>query len=593
MLSEDADQRAILADWARRLLITAPPGSGKTVTAILLAARDVDHTIVGPTQRVLILTFSLEARAQLEAYAKDLLSPEQRTQVEITNYHAWFWSKVRQFRSSLGLPHELELTTRQQHDDYVLRAMGRAGVAIDGNLVRDYGLVLEHAVDGCRPDRLPDPLPDADAVADELTRTHREGHLHYDDLAFYMWRLADESQTLRCLWRHKYPVIVLDEYQDSSAIQARIVERIAGDTGRVYAFADPLQMIYGWRDASPQRVDDFRARGVSHHTLKTLHRYRHRPALRAWMEGVREILLANGGTCPSPPDEVTVVGYDRTRKVRGEPYDIASRDLWQLDAAISEAFKDPQIRSIAVLHRKHTHLERVERHLSQHFFCKRVRTARDTAEWAREWVETYPIATSDQLKMEQLLQVALRVAPRNEDLHALRDRVYVQGIQVNRLGTRRRNLGTALNEALPLWTDLAGACASARAVARIAAAHEDEKLVAGDAAHVVRGVLRARDSLDDAAARELILNRLVQLRFTAEAHDPRGLYLLTCHEAKGKEFDMVILPYVSATIFNDADAESRQILYVSLTRTRHRLFVRVAEGDIPVHCQAMGLVPMS
>jgi superfamily I DNA/RNA helicase len=591
MLSEDPDQQATLADGAQRLLITAPPGSGKTVTAILLAARDIDNAVVGPTQRVLILTFSLEARAQLEAYAKDLLSPEQRARVAITNYHAWFWTKVRQFRSSLGLPLDTELTTRQQHHDDVMSAMVRAGVHIDEDLVDDYGLTLEHAVDGCRPTRLPEPLPDGDAVADEIRRTHRQGHLHYDDLAFYMWRLTSESATLRHLWRHKYPVVILDEYQDSSAMQAKIVERVAGGTGRVYAFADPLQMIYGWRDASPQRVDEFASRGASSHNLRTLHRYRHRPALRAWMEGVRDILLANGGTCPAPPSEVTVVGYDPKRKVRGEPYDIASRDLWQLDAAISNAFKDPEVRSIAVLHRKHAHLDRVERHLSQHFFCKRIRTARDTAEWAREWIDTYPTATSDQLKMEQLMKVALRIAPRNDDLQALLSRIDVQGIRVDRLGERRRNLAIALNDTLPLWADLAGACAAARAVSRIAAAHEDAKLVAGDAAHVVRSTLRVRDGLDDIAAREAILNRLAQLRFTAEAREPRGLYLLTCHEAKGKEFDMVILPYVSETIFKDSDTESKQILYVSLTRARHRLLVRVAEGDIPASCQAMGLTP--
>ncbi len=309
------------------------------------------------------------------------------------------------------------------------------------------------------------------------------------------------------------------------------------------------------------------------------------------MEGVRDILLANGGTCPAPPGEVTVIGYDPTRKVRGEPYDIASRDLWQLDAAISDAFKDPEVRSIAVLHRKHSHLERVERHLSQHFFCKRIRTARDTAEWAREWIDTYPTATSDQLKMEQLMRVALRIAPRNDDLQALLPRIDVQGIRVDRLGERRRNLAVALNDTLPLWADLAGACAAARTVSRIAAAHEDAKLVAGDAAHIVRTTLRVRDGLDDLATRGAILNRLAQLRFTAEAREPRGLYLLTCHEAKGKEFDMVILPYVSETIFKDSDTESKQVLYVSLTRARHRLLVRVAEGDIPSSCQAMGLSP--
>lgn len=106
---------------------------------------------------------------------------------------------------------------------------------------------------------------------------------------------------------------------------------------------------------------------------------------------------------------------------------------------------------------------------------------------------------------------------------------------------------------------------------------------------MVRTTLRVHNGLDDIAARDSVLNRLTHLRFTAEAREPRGLYLLTCHEAKGKGFDVVILPYVSATIFNDADTESKQVLYVSLTRTKYRLLVRVAQGDVPASCRAMGL----
>jgi DNA helicase IV len=52
---------------------------------------------------------------------------------------------------------------------------------------------------------------------------------------------------------------------------------------------------------------------------------------------------------------------------------------------------------------------------------------------------------------------------------------------------------------------------------------------------------------------------------------------------------MVILPYVSSMIFSDGEQESRQVLYVSLTRARHRLLVRVAEGLAPEDCKAMSL----
>lgn len=594
MLSEDSEQDAVLGDESLRLLITAPPGSGKTLTALRLAARDIDAGCVTPTQRVLLLTFSLQARAQLEAYAARLLTPQQMALLEITNYHAWFWQKVRQFRSSLGLQIELELSTESQHREDVLAAMIKVGAAGVGakwdDDARDYGVGLEHEVEGCRPDRLEAPLPEVDQVGEELRQVHRRGRLHYDDLAYYMWRLVDESETLRRIWRHKYPVIVLDEYQDASAMQAKIVERIAGPESRLYAFADPLQMIYGWRDASPKRIEDFEARGASIHVLKTLHRYRDRPELRRWMEGVRDILLSGDGSCPSRPKDVGVMIYDPSERIRGEPYDIASRTLYKLDDPISRCFKEPSINSIAVLLRKHSHLLQVERHLTKRFFCKRLRTARETSEWIREWLEAYPKATSAQLKMEKLMELARRVAPRNEDLEALEKRIDVNGIRTTGLRARRKALAVALNEAAENWTDLVGACAAAQRVARIAVNHEeDERLIAQDAAYVVRTGLRLPSSLDDQEAKKRVFSRLSQMRFTTEGRRPRGLYLLTCHEAKGREFDMVILPYVSDQIFPDDDEEQRQLLYVALTRARQRLLIRTAAGELPKHCEAMGL----
>jgi hypothetical protein len=48
--------------------------------------------------------------------------------------------------------------------------------------------------------------------------------------------------------------------------------------------------------------------------------------------------------------------------------------------------------------------------------------------------------------------------------------------------------------------------------------------VAGDVAYVVRNALRAPNGVSDAEAKERILARLNQLRFTTEARDPHGLY---------------------------------------------------------------------
>ena len=339
---DDADQEAVLADDSPRLLVTAPPGSGKTHTAIRLVARDLANGRVGPTQRALVMTFSRQARAQLTRYGHMVFTGDAARRVEITNYHQWFWSKIWTFRSSLGLPAELALSTQAEQREDVEAAMLFAGLTqatIDSHW-EDYARAAEFSVPGARPPRLQEPLDRGHEVAAHLAERHRRlGRIHYDDMAYYTWRLVDESQTLRRIWAHKYPVMVLDEYQDASPLQALISDRLAAAGTRLYAFADPLQMIYGFRDASPDRIPEFRSRGASCHELRTLHRYRHQPALQRWMEGVRDVLLNDVPTCPPPPSEVTVLRYapDRDNKIRNEPYDTYSRDLWRIDDHVAHA----------------------------------------------------------------------------------------------------------------------------------------------------------------------------------------------------------------------------------------------------------------
>lgn len=186
-----------------------------------------------------------------------------------------------------------------------------------------------------------------------------------------------------------------------------------------------------------------------------------------------------------------------------------------------------------------------------HFYFKRLRTGEETADWAREWMDRHAAAAASlELRADHLLEVASRVAPRNEDIADFRKRLTVDGIRAERLRGAKKILAVRINATLQQCDTLAGAIRAGAQVAALTAAHESSRLVASDAAYVVRRVFAVHPGMNDADARERVLARIIQLRHTADDDARRGLYLLTCHQSKGKEFDVVVLPYLSSTIFD-------------------------------------------
>ena len=70
-------------------------------------------------------------------------------------------------------------------------------------------------------------------------------------------RLAEEVPEVGLIEREKYRVVLLDEYQDTSVAQRRMLAGLYGGGHAVTAVGDPCQSIYGWRGASPSNIDRF------------------------------------------------------------------------------------------------------------------------------------------------------------------------------------------------------------------------------------------------------------------------------------------------------------------------------------------------
>ncbi len=90
------------------------------------------------------------------------------------------------------------------------------------------------------------------------------GLMDFSDQISLGARLAEEQPEVGALERQRFRVVLLDEYQDTSVAQARMLAHLFSgpddDPGRghaVTAVGDPNQAIYGWRGASVSNILDF------------------------------------------------------------------------------------------------------------------------------------------------------------------------------------------------------------------------------------------------------------------------------------------------------------------------------------------------
>lgn len=156
-----------------------------------------------------------------------------------------------------GLLLEADLDPRQHPVGDVLREISRARVARS----------LGHAT-GARGVA-------ADLLSAYEARLERGGLVDFDDLLTRAVALLGVDGDPRTRWRGRFDHVLVDEAQDLTPLQWRLVEALAGpDAAALFVVGDPDQSIYGWRGAAPDTLSDLAraAPDAELHLLPSNHR---------------------------------------------------------------------------------------------------------------------------------------------------------------------------------------------------------------------------------------------------------------------------------------------------------------------------------
>lgn len=249
------------------LLVIAGAGSGKTRTLVFRLAFLASQGVA--PESILLLTFTRKAAQEMLFRAERLLG-RPLSGTSGGTFHSFAYAVLRRNAAALGHPSGFTLLDRADSEGIFAEAkqtlaLGKADRAFPkkstlAELVtkaRNKELPLSRIVES-EAFHLASYVDDLEALAVEYER-YKRSHalLDYDDLLFGLERLLEENpEVLRALQaRHRF--VMVDEYQDTNRVQARLVQKLAGESGNVMAVGDDAQSIYAFRGANVANILEF------------------------------------------------------------------------------------------------------------------------------------------------------------------------------------------------------------------------------------------------------------------------------------------------------------------------------------------------
>jgi ATP-dependent DNA helicase Rep len=231
-------------------LVLAGAGSGKT--------RVITHKIVRliqaglPAARIAAITFTNKAAAEMRERAKSL-SGRDAQEVLICTFHALGVRMLRQDGAVLGLkPHFSILDS-----DDVTGLLKDAGGTTDAATARQWqwaiSLWKNQGLNAAQAQAA--AADDNERVTARIMARYEERltayqSVDFDDLIGLPLKLLQQHPPVREKWQAALGHVLVDEYQDTNAIQYELLKLLVGARGRFTAVGDDDQSIYGWRGAT-------------------------------------------------------------------------------------------------------------------------------------------------------------------------------------------------------------------------------------------------------------------------------------------------------------------------------------------------------
>jgi DNA helicase-2/ATP-dependent DNA helicase PcrA len=256
----DAQREAVTAPLTP-VLVLAGAGSGKTRVLTHRIAWLVTATGLSP-HSILAVTFTNKAAAQMRARVEALLGISGSA-FWLGTFHGLAHRLLRFHWREAGLPQGFQILDAEDQLRLIKKLLKAQNLDETRWVPRDLQYFInKHKDEGRRPQHL---HPGADQTLQTMIRLYGDyeqacklaGAVDFAELllrAFELWR--DNSELLRH-YRARFRHVLIDEFQDTNAIQYGWIRLLVGSEGLPFAVGDDDQSIYRWRGARIENLQKF------------------------------------------------------------------------------------------------------------------------------------------------------------------------------------------------------------------------------------------------------------------------------------------------------------------------------------------------
>ncbi len=263
----NAQQSAAVAHGDGPLLIAAGAGTGKTRTLVHRLAHLIRQGV--PADRVLLLTFTRRAAQEMLMRAERLAGADGR-RVHGGTFHGTAHRLLRRFGAAAGLSPDFTILDQGDSEDLLQLSRAQLGYADTKRRfpkkatlqwVYSRHVNTDVPVEQILRDELPrfaELAPDFQRLfADYTERKASRNLVDYDDLLLFWATLLESAPVIADRITGLYDHILVDEYQDTNLLQARILRGMCRSHRNLTVVGDDAQSIYGFRGASFRNIIEF------------------------------------------------------------------------------------------------------------------------------------------------------------------------------------------------------------------------------------------------------------------------------------------------------------------------------------------------